>query len=303
MGQRAISLNWNHLRAFLVTAEEGSLSAGARALKISQPTLGRQVSALEQEIGVTLFERMGSRLSLTPSGEGLVTYARSVGEAAMQFSLAASGQSQAVEGAVCLSVGELFAAYVMPPIIQRLQAIEPGVKIVMVASNQSSDLKRREADIAFRAHHADQPDLTSLEVCELASRFYASSDYLERNGHLTESEHRFIGFDDCGGYLQYLNGLGFSLTEGNFPIRAEKHFVQWAMAKQGLGIVTALELIGDADADMERVWPDVSPIISPMHLVAHREVMKNRRVRVVFDFLESELASLEVSDRSGPSRS
>lgn len=292
MAWNAISFNWNHLRAFLVTAEEGSLSAAARALKISQPTLGRQVSALEQQIGVALFERVGSGLSLTPSGQGLVIYAQSVGEAAAQFSLAASGQSQAVEGTVCLSVGELFAAYIMPSIIKRLQAIEPGIKIDLVASNESSDLKRREADIAFRAHHADQPDLTSLQISKLASRFYASSDYLVRNGHSAQAEHRFIGFDDSGGYLQFLNRLGFGLTESNFPIRAESHIVQWAMARQGLGIVTAFELIGDSDADMERVWPDMCPIISPMHLVAHREVIKNRRVRVVFDFLESELASL-----------
>ena len=288
----AISLNWNHLRAFLVTAEEGSLSAAARVLKVSQPTLGRQVSALEQQIGVALFERVGSGLSLTPSGQGLVTYAQSVAEAATQFSLAASGQSQAVEGTVTLSVGELFAAHIMPPIIQRLQAMEPGIKIVLVASNESSDLKRREADIAFRAHHADQPDLMSLEVCKLTSRFYASSDYLKRRRHCAQAEHRFIGFDDSGGYLQFLNRLGFVLTESNFPIRAESHFVQWAMARHGLGIVTALELIGDADADMERVWPDMPPIVSPMHLVAHREVMKNHRVRVIFDFLKSELAVL-----------
>jgi DNA-binding transcriptional LysR family regulator len=288
----AINFNWNHLRAFLVTAEEGTLSAAARALNVSQPTLGRQVSALEEEIGVALFERLGSGLSLTTSGQGLVDYARSMGHAATQFSLAASGQSQAVEGTVCISVGELFAAYIMPPIIERLQTMEPGINVELVASNESKDLKRREADIAFRAYHTCQPNLVSFEVCKLVSRFYASSEYLNRIGHSNGTEHRFIGFDDSGGYLQFLNGLGLSLTENNFPIRAGSHFVQWAMAKQGLGIVTALELIGDADAGMECVWPDMSPIISPMHLVAHREVMTNRRIRIVFEFLKGELASL-----------
>lgn len=292
----AISFNWNHLRAFLATAEEGTLSAAARALKISQPTLGRQVSALEQEIGVALFERMGTRLCLTKNGQELAEHAREMADAAMQFSLAASGQSQLVEGTVCLSVGELFAAYIMPPIIDRLSQQEPGIEIELVASNESGDLKRREADIAFRANHASQPGLVSIEVCALNSRLYASSQYLDQAGRQKNAkdlaDSRFIGFNDAGGYRQFLNNLGLELTENNFPIRAESHLVHWAMAKQGLGIVTALELIGDSDNDMERVLPEMPAIVTPMWLVAHRDVVANRRVGIVFDFLKNVLASL-----------
>ena len=297
MNWDAIQFNWNHLRAFLITAEEGTLSAAARALNVSQPTLGRQVSALEQEIGLALFERVGTGLSLTTSGQQLVDYARQMAEAATGFSLAASGQSQLVEGTVCISVGELFAAYVMPPIIDRLANKAPGIEIELVASNESSDLKRREADIAFRANHARQPDLVSVEVCALKSRLYASSDSLENTGRPKDEKSinhsRFIGFNDAGGYMQFLNTLGLNLTERNFPVRAESHLVQWAMARQGLGIVTALELIGDADADMERVLPAMPPIVTPMWLVVHREVLTSRRVAIVFEFLKKELASLQ----------
>lgn len=297
MNWDAVQFNWNHLRAFLVTAEEGTLSAAARALNVSQPTLGRQVSALEDEIGIALFERIGTRLSLTKSGRELADHARTMADAATQFSLAASGQSQVIEGTVCLSVGELFAAHVMPPIIDRLSREQPGIEIELVASNESSDLKRREADIAFRANHAEQPGLTSLDVCDLDSRLYASSEYLDTLGRPTSAEDlreaRFIGFNDAGGYRQFLNGLGLDLTERHFPIRAESHLVQWAMAKQGLGIVTALELIGDADPEMERVLPDMAPIVTPMWLVAHRDVLSSRRVGIVFEFLRSEFASLQ----------
>lgn len=297
MNWDAINFNWNHLRAFLVTVEEGTLSAAARALNVSQPTLGRQVAALEQEIGIALFERVGTGLSLTKSGRELVEHAREMADAATLFSLAASGQSQRVEGTVCISVGELFAAHVMPPIIDRLCDAEPGIEIELVASNESSDLKRREADIAFRANHASQPDLVSHEVCALNSRLYASSDYLDNAGRPRNMQDmirgRFIGFTDAGGYMQFLNELGLELTERNFPIRAESHLVQWAMARQSLGIVTALEHIGDADPAMERVLPKLPPIITPMWLVVHREVFTSRRVAIVFEFLKNELASLD----------
>ena len=289
----ATKYNWNHLRAFIATVEEGSLSAAARALRVSQPTLGRQVSALEQEIGVALFERTGTGRSLTKSGQELVHYARNMADAALEFSLAASGQSQLVEGTVCISTGELFAAHIMPPLIDRLLKQQPGIEIELVASNESSDLKRREADIAIRANHASQPDLISIEVGRLSSRLYASTAYLDKAGRPKNAKNigncRFIGFDDAGVYMQFLNGLGFELEERHFPVRAQSHLVQWAMAKQGLGIVTALETIADSDADMERLFPDIEPIITPMYLVAHKEVITSRRVSVVFDFLKTEL--------------
>ncbi len=292
----ATNYNWNHLRAFIATVEEGSLSAAARALGVSQPTLGRQVSALEEEIGVTLFERHGNARCLTQSGQQLVHHARNMAEAALQFSLAASGQSQSVEGTVCISAGELFAAHIMPPLIDKLLKQEPGLEIELVASNDSSDLKRREADIGIRANHANQPDLISVEVGRLNSRLYASSIYLDNIGRPTGMERlgdcRFIGFNDAGGYLKFLKGLGFELNEQHFSTRAESHLVQWAMAKQSLGIVTALEHIGDSDSDMERVFPQMEPIVSPMFLVAHKEVVTSRRVGFVFDFLKIELKRL-----------
>ncbi|MCP4307404.1 MAG: LysR family transcriptional regulator, partial [bacterium] len=87
MDWRSVKFDWNRARAFLVTAEEGSLSAAAKALGMAQPTLGRQVSALEDELGVVLFERVGRGLTLTPSGLDLLDYVREMGDAAGRVSL------------------------------------------------------------------------------------------------------------------------------------------------------------------------------------------------------------------------
>ena len=101
MDWRGIKFDWNRARAFLVTAEDGSLSAAARALGMAQPTLGRQVDALAEELGVVLFERVGRGLSLTPSGLERLDNARVVGEAANGMSLAAAGQSQSIARRCC----------------------------------------------------------------------------------------------------------------------------------------------------------------------------------------------------------
>jgi len=290
------------MRAFLATAEEGSLSAAARALASSQPTLGRQVSALEDELGLALFERVGARLELTPAGLELIEHARAMYDAAAQASLTASGQSQSLEGSVCISVGEIFAGHALPPIIEKLRMQEPGIEIEIVASNSASDLRRREADIAFRSQNPTQPglnptqaDLIAKRVGDLASGFYASPSYLEKSGRPRTKDDLcradFIDFDDTGVYRKHLNELGFDLTPRNFPVRAESHLVQWELAKRGVGIVTTLELIGEADPMMERVLPDFNMVRS-MWLVTHRELKTSRRIRMVFDFLYRELRAI-----------
>lgn len=129
MDWRAVTFDWNRARAFLVTAEEGSLSAAARALGMAQPTLGRQVSALEAELGTVLFERAGRGLTLTPSGLELVEHVRAMAEAANQVSLTASGQSQTVEGTSRITASEITAAHSPPPLIAKLRHAEPGIEV------------------------------------------------------------------------------------------------------------------------------------------------------------------------------
>src|SRR5258705_5887946 len=121
MDWRSVRFDWNHARAFLVAAEEGSFSAAARALATAQPTIGRQVGALEEELGVVLFERIGSKLRLTTAGADLAEYVRAMGAAASQLSLVATGQSLALEGPVCITSSELIAAHLLPPIVARLR--------------------------------------------------------------------------------------------------------------------------------------------------------------------------------------
>jgi DNA-binding transcriptional LysR family regulator len=150
MDWRSVTFDWNRARAFLVTAEEGSLSAAARALGMTQPTLGRQVTALEQELGVVLFERVGRGLVLTEAGTQLMTHVRAMGEAALGVSLAASGQTQAAVGHVAVTASEIYSSWLLPRIVQRLRTVAPGITIEIVASNEIRDLISQSATPAPR---------------------------------------------------------------------------------------------------------------------------------------------------------
>ncbi|MEP0945107.1 MAG: LysR family transcriptional regulator [Rhizobiaceae bacterium] len=292
MDWSAINFDWNRARAFLVTAEEGSLSAAARSLGMAQPTLGRQVRALEEELDVVLFERHGHGLVLTPSGLELVEHVRGMGDAAGRVALAATGQSQSVEGPVTITTTEVMAAFVMPPIIGRLRLAYPGIQVDVVASNELRDLRRREADIALRSVRPTDPDLVAMKLAQESARLYATPDYLVRLGNPQDSaamsEAQFIGFEDNQPFLQGLNALGLQLTERNFPIRCGDHLVQWEMVKQGLGIGVMVSHVGEAEPSVKCAAPWLPAFEFDVWLAAHREVNTSRRVRLVFDFLADE---------------
>lgn len=295
MDWRSVKFDWNRARAFLVTAEEGSLSAAARALGMAQPTLGRQVTALEEELGVVLFERAGRGLTLTPSGLDLLDHVRAMGDAAGRVSLTAGGQAQSIEGSICITASEIYSAFLLPPIVARLRREAPGIQIEIVASNAAVDLKRREADIAIRSFRPTQPDLIARKIRDDHARLYATHSYLDRIGNPTTpadlARADFIGFDTTDLMLVGLNKLGLSLTRRNFPVLTANHLVHWELVKQGVGIGVFPEAVGGPEPSVRCVLPDLVPMVFPIWLTTHRELNTSRRVRTVFDFLAEGLAA------------
>ncbi len=295
MDWRSVRFDWNRARAFLVTAEEGSLSAAARALGMAQPTLGRQVAALEEELGVVLFERVGRGLTLTPGGLELLEHVRAMGDAAGRMSLTAGGQAQSVDGTISITASEIYSAHLLPPVVARLRREAPGIEIEIVASNLTVDLRRREADIAIRSFRPAEPDLVARRIRDDRARLYASESYLARIGaprtaaELSQAD--FIGFDATDTMIRGLNALGLSLTRRNFPVLTASHLVQWELVKAGIGIGVVPESVGDATPGVRRALPDLAPLVLPIWLTTHREVRTSRRVRLVFDMLAEALAT------------
>jgi len=293
MDRRAIKFDWNRARAFLVTAEEGSLSAAARALDMTQPTVGRQVSALEAELGVSLFERTNSGLVLTQSGADLMAQVKAMADAATNLSRMASGHAETVEGIVCISATEMIAAFVLPPIIEKLRKQWPKIEIEIIASSDTSDLSRREADIAIRNYRPTQQELIVKRVKNTSGHLYASKRYIQNLKHRQSPKDLnkavFLGTDRSNRIISYLNKFGFQLSSSNFPVIVANHFVQWEMVKHGIGIGFMTTDIGDAEFLVEKVLPTFSAFETETWLVAHRELKTSGKLRVVFDCLAAEL--------------
>ena len=304
MNWQAISFDWNQVRAFLATAEEGSFSAAARALKTTQPTIGRQISALEEDLGVTLVERSVRGLNLTQSGGDLLDHVRAMGEAAALISMTADGQSQEVKGKVTVTATDLLSAAMLPAILAPLRKSASGISVRIVCSSDIQNLMQREADIAIRHVRPEQPELIARFVGDFGANLFGATDYLDKAGRprsLREiADHAFVGNADPERLMAPLQNMGIPVQEENFVMSTESGVVAWELTKSGFGISMQPEVLGEAEPGVERVFPGLPSPQFPIWLVTHRELQTSRRIRVVFDQLAQGLRETleKVGDKS-----
>ncbi len=299
-----ISFDWNQVRAFLVAAEEGSLSAAARVLNQTQPTLSRQVTSLEKSLGVILFERGHRKLQLTDAGIELLQHVRVMAEAARQMSLSASGQSQAVEGRVCVTASEMLATHYLPRVIRRLRETAPGIVIEVAASDKIQDIIQREADIAIRHAEPEQPDLIARQVGCLRGRIYAAKRLINEVGmprsfdDLTNKD--FIGIENIADLISGISAEGLSLSIRQFRTLTGSGNCMLQLIREGLGFGFLPMDIENYFNDLVCVLPELFNPKIPVWLVTHRELHTSKRIRVVYDVLAEELTSLTAMGGSLP---
>ena len=289
--------DWAQARAFLVTAEAGSFSGGARTLGLTQPTLSRQVAALEADLGVTLFERIGNALQLTETGLDLLDHVRAMSEGAQRVLLTASGRSNEVAGPVTITATDVVASHILPKALARVRHEAPGVTIDIVATNAIQDLRRREADISIRHVRPTEPELVGRSLGDAQARLYAASSYLDRIGRPATAEELVeradflhFGFGNLAEIVPELRALGIPVTEASFPLGSDTPAVSWSLMQGGLGVAMMMTEVGENTPGVEPVLPDMKPITFPYWLVTHREVHTSKRIRLVYDLLVEELS-------------
>lgn len=289
MEWKHIQFDWNRARAFLVVAEEGSFSAAGRAMNISQPTLGRQIAAFEQELNVTLFERVGKKLVLTESGSKLYQHVSQMAESANQMLLTALGQDENIAGDVSISLTELDAFFRFPPLISQLREYAPNINIELIVSNQVSDLKRREADIAIRYQRPTDLDLIARKIGHETVHLYGNKSLVQSFSNKSPSEVsnvQIIGFERGERLKQHLDESGWLLKHNPFNMICSNQLVQWQLAQHTPSLILVPDHIAQYSPDLTIAFKDhFKPFELDAWLVCHRELHTNKRVKLVFDFL------------------
>ncbi|MFZ7091184.1 LysR family transcriptional regulator [Primorskyibacter sp. 2E233] len=282
-------LDWSLVQTFLAVAERGSLSEAARLLGISQPTAGRQIARIEEQLDLTLFTRQARGLALTDTGTALLPHAHAMANNLRALSLAAAGRAEKLSGPVRITASVFTAHHHLPPILAQLRRDEPDISIDLVPSDQSENLLYREADIAVRMYRTEQLDIVTRHLGELEIGIFAARSYLDRVGRPATFKDFFeldlVGYDRSDLILRGLRKTGIEAQRDWFATRCDHHAVYWELIKAGCGAGFAQVCMGDRDPSVERLFPDTPIPGLPVWLAAHEAVRTTPRIRRVWDAL------------------
>ena len=286
--------DWALYRSFLAVLQEGSLSGAARALGLTQPTLGRQVEALEQSLGLSLFTRSLHGLAPTEAALELRPHAEALSAAAAALLRAASGQGEEVRGTVRVTASEIIGGEVLPPVIAALQERHPGLLIELVLSNRVEDLLRRESDIAVRMVAPTQGPLVARRIGKVLLGLYAHPDYLRRSGtpkNLEDlSRHLLIGYDKETAFTREVRARGVPIHRGQFTLRTDNDLAALAAIRAACGIGVCQLPLAARSPVLTRVLPSAFKFPLDIWIAMHGDLRGSRRCRVVFDALAQGLS-------------
>ena len=281
--------DWSLIQSFLSVAETGSLSAAARALGLSQPTLGRHIRTLENDLGTDLFHRHARGLQLSPSGHSLLPMAQAIRDRINEISVMVAGQSQALEGTVRITASVFASHHVLPPILARIRQAEPTIQLELVPTDSSENLLFRAADIAVRMYRPTQLDIVTRHVTDLPLGVFAARSYLERAGQPQQAEelwqHDLVGYDENELILRTVRELGWSVTRESFATRCDNQSAYWELVRAGCGIGFSQRAVGQADPLVKELDLGIAIPPLPVWLAVHENLRQVPRIARVWELL------------------
>ncbi|SHO59165.1 LysR family transcriptional regulator [Vibrio quintilis] len=287
-------IDWNLLKSFVFVIREGSLSAAARALRSTQPTIGRHIETLEDELGIALFTR--SREGLKPTEEALNLFPEAQAMAGSYQALIRkiSGENQSHTGTVRLAVSEIVGIEILPPLLKKFHLQHPQIKVELSISNQSENLLKREADLAIRMSQPKQDALIAKYIGISPVGLYGHKDYLKQYGtpkHMNELKtHKTIGPDEDYAFLELLKSSQLNISRNDLFFRVDNQIAQLQLLRQGLGIGAMQIQLAKKEPDLSRVLERDIEIPMPVYLIMHEDLRTTQRVRVLFNFLVNEMS-------------
>lgn len=282
--------DWGLFRSFLAVVRNGSLSAAARTLGQTQPTLGRHIEQLEALLGQgALFTRSSQGLTPTETALDLLPYAEAMEAAAAALLRSASAKSGQVAGTVRLTASEIVAVERVPTRLVTLKQRYPGLVFELVASNRYQDLLRRDCDIAIRMLRPTQEGLFARKAGVLTLGLYAHRDYLDASGMPTcladLARHALIGFDTKTPAVQKALAGDMPIDRTDFSLRSDSDLAQLAALRSGFGIGICQRDLARANPNLVPILPDQFSIPLETWIVMHEDLRTNPKLRAVFDFL------------------
>jgi len=287
-------MDWTLVQSFCAVAEHGSLSAAARALGQSQPTIGRHIKAIEKALGVELFHRAARGLTLTRTGLEILGHAREMQDAAARLHLVAGRHADNLQGTVRITASVVVSHHILPAILADIRVKLPEIQLELVPSDTTENLIFREADIAIRMYRPTQLDVITRHVTDQPMGLYANRSYLDRVGRPQSLQELlaldFLGFDRSDQIIRTMRDIGMDVDRDFFPVRCDDQAAHWRLICAGCGVGAAQTIIGDFEPLVERIAGEIRLPTIPVWLAAPDALRSNARIRAVWDLLAKGLS-------------
>ncbi len=292
--------DWDLYQTLHAVVRAGSLSAAARALGLSQPTVGRHVEQLEQTLGQPLFTRSPQGLRPTELALALAPSLEAMASGAQAALREASGDADAVSGVIRLTASEVIGAEVLPALLADFHELHPGVVIELGLSNRPEDLLHREADIAVRMMRPTQTGLRARRVGSIGGGLYAHRRYLQRHGEplsLGAPGHSAVGFDRDDAPVRAIANPDPRIARELFSFRSDSDLAQLAAIRAGFGIGWIQHGLARRDPNLVHVLERTVDFRLEVWVVMHEDLKASRRMRLMFDHLVAGLTDYVKTSR------
>lgn len=287
--------DWNDLRLVLALARAGSLTAAARSLGVVHSTAFRRLEALEQRLGVRLFERLpAGAYAPTAAGQRMAAAAERVEGETQALDRDLLGADLRLSGRLRVTCSESVAYALLTPAIAAFRQAHPGVVLDLVIDNRALSLSRREADVALRAARPREPGLYGRKLADVAWALYASPALIAAHGPVDLADlgrHLFVGWDEDGRGVNTADWLDRHLPEGAIVYRTSSVVNQMVAACAGIGVALLPCVLGDAEPRLRRAVPDpLADLGGELWIVTHADLRRTARVRAFMEVVGGELA-------------
>ncbi|MFM5915040.1 MAG: LysR family transcriptional regulator [Chakrabartia godavariana] len=279
-------MDWDDLKTFLAIARHGTLSGAARALGVTQPTMGRRLAAMEARSGARLLQRLPGRYALTSLGEAVLGNAERIEAEALAAERTITGRDVALEGVVRLTTVDTLAARIAAPALAALQCRHPGIVVELVPDTRQLSLSKREADIALRMSRFEGHEVAARRVGQMALGLYGTPDWQDR---LKDGAVRLVTVLDDQAHLPEAKWLHQMFPDAAVGFRSNSREVQLWAAKSGAGIAALARYRADEEPDLVRFLPEAPDLVRDIWLGVHVDMRHMPRVRAVMDAITDTL--------------
>ncbi len=302
-------MDWDKLRSFHAAAEAGSLTAAGERLGISQSAVSRQIAALEEQLGVSLFQRHARGLVLTDSGHTLHRSTGQMAAAAMTAGSALRDQQETPQGQLVITAPVAFGSTWLVPRLGSFMEAYPDLHLDLHLDDREYDLLKLEAECAIRLWAADKADLIQRKLASVATNLYAAPTYLEQHGtpHTADDldRHRIIGYRDDRAPLQ-MQVMNWARQFGRddrppreAALEVNNVFAMLRAVQAGLGIADVPDYMAATIPGLVRIMPGHTGPSFDLYFIYPSDLRRSNRISAFRDFLTSQVESLR---EGGPVR-